>query len=111
MANVQGIPRAPGHLRPETRKWWRAVASEWDLSGAELMLLTAAAETWDRITEAREIIDAHGLTFDDRFGQPKARPEVAMERLQRLAFSQLIKRLGLEDEVEPPPTSRRPRRH
>jgi P27 family predicted phage terminase small subunit len=111
MTNITSIPRAPGHLRPETRKWWRQVASEWELTGAELMLLTAAAETWDRVTEAREIIDTHGLTFEDRFGQPRARPEVAMERLQRLAFATLIKKLGLE-EVEPPaPTNRRPRRH
>lgn len=105
------IPRAPLHLREETRRWWRSVVKEWDLETHEQMLLTAAAETWDRVQEAREAIDADGMTYVDRFGQPKPRPEVSIERLQKLAFARLMKTLDLD--VAPPAAPRRkhPRRH
>jgi phage terminase small subunit len=66
-----------------------------------------AAESWDRCQQARQAIQKHGLTFDDRFGTPKARPEVAIERDSRLAFARLLRELALDvsepaDEVGPP---------
>ena len=103
------IPLAPKHLRKDTRTWWRSVVREWELQDHEQMLLTSAAETWDRIQECREVLDEEGVTYTDRFGQPKPRPEVSMERLQKLAFAKLIKALDLVD-AEPPPAPRR-RRH
>jgi phage terminase small subunit len=65
-----------------------------------------AAESWDRCTEAREILKREGLTFDDRFGQPKARPEVAIERDSRIAFARLLRELSLD--VSSPEENRPP---
>lgn len=97
--------KPPGHLRPATRKWFTAVLADFDLDPHHVRLLTLAAEAWDRCQSAREIIDADGMTFHDRFGQPKARPEIAIERDSRIGFARLIRELGLD--VEPPPEAPR----
>jgi len=64
-------------------------------------LLTLACEAWDRCQQAREALAEHGLTFEDRFGQPRPRPEVAIERDSRMSFARLVRQLALED-IEPP---------
>jgi len=106
--------RAPQHLRPATRRWWRSVVADFDLDLHHLRLLQLACESWDRCEQAREILAVKGLTFDDRFGCPRARPEVAVERDTRLAFARLIRELDLDTEQvsEPsrPPALRSNRR-
>lgn len=62
-------------------------------------LLTLAAEAWDRCQQARELLDAEGLTYLDRFHAPRARPEVAVERDSRIAFARLLRELGLDIEA------------
>ncbi|WP_348645712.1 P27 family phage terminase small subunit [Nitratireductor aquibiodomus] len=100
--------RPPKHLRPATRRWFAAVLEEFDLEDHHIRLLTLAAEAWDRCQAAREYIDRNGMTFTDRFGQPKARPEVAIERDSRIGFARLIRELAL-DGVDAPEAPRSPR--
>jgi phage terminase small subunit len=78
--------RAPTYLEPQTRRWWRSVVRDWGLEESEQMLLSAAGACWDRITKARKVVDELGMVYQDRFGQPKARPEVSIERLEKIAF-------------------------
>ncbi len=99
--------RAPQHLRPPTRDWWLAVVKEYDLEEHHLRLLTLAGEAWDRCQQAREALLEHGLTFNDRFGQPHARPEVAVERDCRISFARLVREVGLD--LFEPEDSRPPR--
>jgi len=94
--------RAPGHLSASTAAWWRAVVAGYALEPHHAMLLTLAGEAWDRSVEAREALAVCGLTFTDRFGQPHARPEVAIERDSRLAFARLVRELDLDGESTPP---------
>jgi P27 family predicted phage terminase small subunit len=101
-------PKAPRHLQPATRKWWEAVAAEYQLESHHERLLSLAAESWDRCQEARKILDAQGMTYADRFGAPRARPEVAIERDSRVAFARLLRELGLD--IEPPADPARPTR-
>ena len=96
--------RAPGHLKPTTRRWWASVVAEYELEPHHIRLLTLAAESWDRCEQAREAIAEHGLTFIDAHGSPKARPEVSIERDSRIAFARLLRELGLD--VQPPSESR-----
>ena len=84
--------QAPEHLKQTTAEWWESVSSEYDLEPHHLRLLTLAAECWDRCQQAREAIAEHGTTYQDRFNQPKARPEVAIERDSRLAFRSYAER-------------------
>ena len=97
-------PKAPKHLQAATKRWFNHVVAEWpDLEQHHVRLLTIAAETWDRLTQAREVIADKGLTFDDRFGTPRARPEVAIERDCKTAFMRAIRELDLdiEDPTQP----------
>jgi len=103
------LPKPPRHLRAPTRRWWSEVVEEYVLEPHHLRLLTLAAEAWDRGEEARKILAKEGLTFTDRFGQPKARPEVAIERDSRIAFARMLRELALD--LEEPDESRPPRLH
>ena len=99
--------RAPKHLLPETRRWFRWVLSEWDLGQHHERILVAACQAWDRMTAARLVIDAEGLTYLDRFGVPRPRPEIAIERDSRLGFLRCLRELDLD--IEPPSEPARPR--
>ena len=98
--------RPPKHLKPETARWWANVLSEFELEPHHVRLLSLAAEAWDRGQQARAVIEKMGLTFMDRFDQPSARPELAVERDSRLAFARLLRELALD--VEPPRAAGRP---
>jgi hypothetical protein len=79
------------------------VLRDFDLDEHRVRLLTLAAEAWDRAQEAREAIVVHGPVYEDRFGQPRARPEVAIERDSRIAFARLLRELDLDGEPGPDP--------
>jgi P27 family predicted phage terminase small subunit len=101
-------PRPPAHLRAATRRWFEQVVVEYVLEAHHVRILTLAAESWDRGQQAREILAREGLTFEDRFGAPKPRPEVAIERDSRTAFARLLRELGL-DTGSPAAEARGPR--
>lgn len=97
---------SPAHLKPATRDWFEAVQADFALEQHHTRLLTLACEAFDRAAEAREAIATHGPVYSDRFGAPRARPEVAIERDARLAFARLLRELDLD--AEPPAEARRP---
>ena len=82
------------------------MVADYELEPHHMRLLSMAAECWDQYLKASETIRKLGLTFDDRFGQPKARPEIAIERDCRVGFARLVRELGLDlgepDEFRPP---------
>ena len=88
-------PRPPSHLSAEAKEWWRTVVSDYELDPHHLRLLRLAAEAWDRGQQARRAL-VRGVTYRDRFNQPRARPEVAIERDARLAFARLVRELGFD---------------
>ena len=94
------------HLRPLTRQWVASVIADYELEPHHERLLIKCAESWDRSEEAREAIAKHGLTYAGRFGEPRARPEVAIERDSRLAFCRLLRELDID--VSEPGVSSRP---
>jgi phage terminase small subunit len=98
--------KPPAHLRPATARWWIAVQKDFDLEPHHVRLLTLAATAWDRADSAREVIQTEGAVFRDRFDQPKARPEVAIERDATIAFARLLRELDLD--LDPPAAPGRP---
>ena len=98
--------KVPVHLAKETQKWWKSVVGDWTLEDHHVRLLTAACEAWDRCQQARKRLAKEGLIFKDRFGQPRARPEITIERDSRLAFARLLRELDLD--VDPPREPGRP---
>ena len=96
--------KPPKHLRPATQRWFSEVLEAFELDIHHMQLLTKACEAHDRCETARELIAKHGLTFEDRWGNPKARPECNIERDSRRAFASLIREIGLD--VSPPTETR-----
>ena len=98
------MPQAPEHLSEDAAAWWCTVNREFQLEPHHVHLLTLACEAWDRNQEARAILDAEGMTFLDRFGCPKARPEIAIQRDSRIAFARILRELDLDLDgpTEPP---------
>lgn len=93
-------PKAPSHLSAPTRRWWQAVVEEFEFAEHDLRILTAAAEAWDRKESARKALKEKGETYTDRFGAPRVRPEVQIERDARTAFLRAMRELALD--VDPP---------
>lgn len=106
-------PDPPAHLGDASRIWWRGVCENYALEPHHVRLLTLAAESWDRGEQARAALASAGLTYIDRFDQPHARPEVAIERDNRIAFARLVRELGLDlaepEAPKPPPVASRRR--
>lgn len=86
----------PKHLPADTAAWFGIVIKDYELDSHHIRLLLKACEAWDRSEQAREAIAAHGMTYVDRFGSPRARPECAIERDSRSAFARLVRELGLD---------------
>jgi phage terminase small subunit len=89
-------PKAPGHLQPATRRWFEQVLADFDLEPHHLHLLVLAGEALDRCEQARAVLQREGMTYVDRFGAPRARPEVAVERDSRIGFARLLRELALD---------------
>ena len=92
----------PEHLSPAMRDWWDLVVFEIDLEPHRLRLLQLAAEAWDRVHQARQALAEHGLTYLSKDGDPRPRPEVAIERDARIAFARLVRDLGLDQPIPQP---------
>lgn len=93
---LHNFPQPPAHLSDDAAAWWRSVVADYDLEPHHVRLLTLAAQAWDRAEEARIHLQIFGTVFIDRWQQPKARPEVAIERDSRIAFARLLREMGLE---------------
>ena len=96
--------KAPKHIKADTAKWFLQVLSEYDLEPHHIRLLTLACEAWDGCEQARKVLSKEGQTYLDRFGAPRARPEVAIERDNRLAFTRLVRELDLDVETVSAPS-------
>lgn len=92
------LPKSPRHLSPASRAWWIAVVQEFELAEHHVHLLTLAAEALDRGAAARRILEKEGLTFVDKHGQPRARPEALLARDAAVTYARLLKELALDGE-------------
>jgi phage terminase small subunit len=98
--------KLPKHLKAATRRWAAGILTDFVLESHHTRLLLLCGQAWDRAEDARIALAEHGTTFTDRFGQPRARPEVAIERDARIAFARLLRELALD--VDEPGDSKPP---
>ena len=101
---AKNTPRPPDYLRPETRQWFASVVADYELQGHHVRLLTLAAESWDRIQQAREILEREGITIAGREGGVRPHPCVAIERDAKISFARLIAQLSLDGDQSKGPT-------
>lgn len=92
------LPKPPRYLSPASRAWWQRVVEEFELAEHHVHLLTLAAEALDRGAAARRILEKKGLTFRDKHGQPRARPEALIARDAAVSYARLLKELALDGE-------------
>ena len=101
-------PKPPKHLSKAAAAWWKHVTAEYELEPHHLHLLKLACEALDRGESARAAIAVHGETYTDNNGNPRTRPEVAIERDCRIAFARLARELDLDTSPPAAPAPRRP---
>ncbi len=94
---------APKHLRASTRRWWSAIAAEYELEPQHLVLLTLAGEALDRAIEAREAIARDGAYFGVESGPPKKHPAIGVERDSMTTHARLMRELDLDGAPAPDP--------
>jgi P27 family predicted phage terminase small subunit len=102
-------PKPPDHLTENAKTLWRKVNAEYDLAPHDLERLRCVCEAVGRMDAAREVLDRDGVTFTDRNGAPRPRPENGIERDSRLAVLRGLRELGLDlsqDEPAPRPPAR-----
>jgi phage terminase small subunit len=95
------LPPPPPHLSPSAAEWWSLTVARYVLEEHHLRLLTLACESWDRCEQARQRLEAEGLTVQGREGL-KPHPCAAIERESRLAFARLVRELDLDTEAPRP---------
>lgn len=97
----------PAGLSPAAKAWWKRLHSEFDLTDqAAAFLLESALRSFDRMTEAAELVAKHGIVVVDKFGQLKSNPATTVERDSRAAMHAAFKALNLD--VLPPMKPGRP---
>src|SRR5689334_5701530 len=105
---AETLPAPPDHLSDRAADLWREIVEEYVLVPHQLELLRRACEAADRADEARQLLEAEGLTITDRYGQVKPHPAANIERDSRLAEARLLRELALSpadpDDLRPPRT-------
>jgi phage terminase small subunit len=100
----------PEHLSPESQAWFAKVLEDYEgFESHHIKLLILACESWDRCQQARrELAGAGSLTFIDRWGQPRAMPQIQAEATAKISFARLLRELCLD--IAPPTEKTRPPR-
>lgn len=95
---MAAVPKPPAHLSRASKGAWRKIAEEYSLAEepAALAVLRLALEAVDRCEQARLAMAEDGPVIEDRFGQPKPSPWVAIERDSRIAAARLFRELSLD---------------
>ena len=89
--------RPPRHLSKEARNWWAKLQEDFDIADtAGILILTTAAEAFDRMRQAQATIAEEGAVVRDRFDQPKSHPATVAERDSRAAMLAALKALNLD---------------
>ncbi len=91
-------PDPPPHLSKKMKEFWRGVFELKNLQPYQVLILVKACEAYDRAEQARRILKEEGLTYEDRFKQPRSRPEVAIERDGKALFAKLLSQIHLHNQ-------------
>lgn len=89
--------KPPTHLSAEAKRLWARLLADYRLDDAAgLLLLQSACEAFDRLQEARKVLDKEGAVMTDRWGQRKPHPAAGLERDARNQMHSALRLLKLE---------------
>lgn len=89
---------APKGLGLTGKRLWRDVAGKYELRPDEQSILESACKTADTIDQLQEALEGQPAMVPGSRGQMIAHPLLAEVRMQRIAFSGLLRALRLPDE-------------
>ncbi|MBG6082710.1 P27 family phage terminase small subunit [Rubrivivax gelatinosus] len=89
-------PRPPAHLSAAAKKLWAKLLDDYALDDAAgQLLLQSACEAYDRLQEARRVLDKEGAVVKDRWGQAKPHPAAGIERDARSQMHSALRLMKL----------------
>jgi P27 family predicted phage terminase small subunit len=94
------LPAPPAHLSEPTQAWWRAVVADYELMPHHLRLLEAAADAWERMLQARAVLQEEGLMLATEHG-PRKHPAVGIEHDAAIRFARLMRELDFDGGPRP----------
>jgi P27 family predicted phage terminase small subunit len=101
----------PKHLSKESAEFFRKTLVDYELEEHDVLLLVKAMEAFDLAEKCTKILDKDGLTYIDRFGAPRARPEAKILNDSRNAMKNILREIGLsladDNKSRPPLIARR----
>jgi phage terminase small subunit len=104
---ISRAPKPPKHLQKEGRAFWREIAGSFELEPHHQQLLMRACEFIDTIATAQiSLREVGSHYYEDRFGQPRSRPELAVIRDSSIALTRVLRELNLD--VDSIPADSRP---
>jgi len=96
--------KPPAHLSREAKRIWKQINSTWDLKNSPdgLLILRTGLESFDRLQQARTVLDADGCVIKTQTaaGDEKIlkHPALEAEKAARGGLLQAFRMLGLEFE-------------
>ena len=90
----------PAGLSGKSKKWYKLMTEFYGFGPDELVLLTQAAQTLDRIDEARAEVAEFGGYSSDRYGNRRKSPGIQVETDSKLLFIRILKALNIEQEEQ-----------
>jgi P27 family predicted phage terminase small subunit len=79
----------------ESKKIWKEITTNWELDESMLILLTIALESYQRLQQAKAILDKTGLIIKTPSGQVKKHPALEAEKVARQGFLMAWRMLNL----------------
>lgn len=103
-------PRPPADAGEAGRRLWKAVTSEYSLTGADLELLREAVLIADELDGLRALVRASGPLIRDRNGEPRGNPAAIQHRLLAISYARLLAAIQVVGDVADEHDSSRPQR-
>ncbi len=90
-------PKPPKHLSSASKRWFRSVVDEWEMSPTDVKVLVLACQALDRAEAARQTLATEGEFYRDEIKDViRAHPAVLVARDMTTLAARLIKDLRLD---------------
>jgi P27 family predicted phage terminase small subunit len=104
MRDILTPEKPPEHLSKEAKRIWKQICGTWSFENSPdaLLILRTGLESFDRLQEARKLIDSEGLTVKTKNAQGYEKiiknPNLETEKQARAGVLQSFRMLGLDFE-------------